>query len=93
MKKQLKNTKKYYKTVVKVEVLSESPIAELSLSELDYEITNGNWSGEVLYGSPKVLNGKEMAKALEKQGSAPEFFMIDENGEDVNEDEETKDKE
>ena len=76
--------RKFYKTVFKIEVLSEEPLhGNLNLSDLDYKITKGNCSGTYNVQSVKELNGKQIAKELEKQGSGPEFFQIDAKGNDI----------
>lgn len=75
--------KKLYKNVVLVEVLSDEPvdISGLSLSQIDYEITEGMWSGrsEVKVAN-KELKGVRAVAAVLKQGSSPDFFSMDEQG-------------
>jgi hypothetical protein len=76
--------RKFYRTKVTVEVLSEDPIAtDASLYSICEAITTGGCSGVVNISEPGVLNGKEAAVALLKQGSDPEFFRIDEQGKDL----------
>jgi len=78
--------RKFYKTVVEFEVLSEEPLPDnVDLETLDYETSAGSWSGRFLETKQKVLNGKQAAKALQVQGSDPEFFRLTENGEDLEE--------
>jgi hypothetical protein len=74
--------RKFYKTIITVEVLSEKPLQYSDLSHVHYEITDGHCSGIYSNDSPKILNGKQTAKALLKQGSDPEFFCLDKNGND-----------
>jgi len=52
---------------------------------VQYEITEGYCSGVVKNKGSKVINGKQAATALLKQASDPEFFQIDEKGNDVEE--------
>jgi len=77
--------RKFFKTVLKVEILSENkPIDDtLSLSEIAYEITEGGCSGKVETEMAVKLSGKEMAQALQAQASDPEFFQLDEEGNDL----------
>lgn len=75
--------RKFYKTIIQYEILSEEPIECVSLSDIDYETTEGRWSGRFLETKQKTLNGLETAKALEEQGSDPEFFNLNVIGEDV----------
>ena len=78
--------RKFYKTIIQLEVLSEYPIEDKTLGDINYEIDEGDCSG--LYTTlvqDEICDGKEMAELLIKQGSEPEFFMLDENGNDLNE--------
>ena len=75
--------RKFYKTIVEVEVLSEEPFADEDLATVQYEITEGHCSGVVNNKGSKALNGKQVANALIKQGSDPEFFQIDDKGNDI----------
>ena len=82
--------RKFRKYIVEIELLSEEPWDDLdcaSLSDIDYEMTEGHCSGRVKIKSDVELNGLQMAKALMKQGSDPEFFLIDEKGRDIDIDE------
>ena len=75
--------RKFYKTMVQYEVLSEEPIEQVDLDRLKYEITEGRWSGRLYTLQSTELNGLQAAMALENQGSDPEFFNLDINGDDV----------
>jgi hypothetical protein len=77
--------RKFYKTVVSYEILSEEPIGEVSLEDIAYECENGHWSG--VFGDTVIteLTGKEMAEAARKQGTDPEFFMLDDDGNTIDE--------
>lgn len=74
--------RKFYKTTITFEVLSEEPIGSVSLSDLEYMTTEGHCSGQFKDTIEQVLNGKEMADALTEQGSDTEFFELDEDGND-----------
>lgn len=72
---------KYYKTIVTVEVLSEEPIPNWTdLENLNYQITYGDWSGEVNIGTSEEVDAKTIAKLLINQGSDPGFFNLDQEG-------------
>ena len=77
--------RKFYRTVVKIEVLSEDPLSEeLTMGDLEYEITEGDCSGRIIAEAQnEVLTGKECADILIKQGSSTEFFMLEEDGKDI----------
>ena len=77
--------RKFYKTVFQIELLSEEPISPDSLEEIS-RLAEGDCSAKWGEKSHKTLNGKQAAKELQKQGSDPEFFMIDENGNELEED-------
>lgn len=77
-------TRKFYKTVFAVEVLSQSPIpGRMELEDVLRECRDGEYSMRSLGCEEKELNGKQAARALRKQGSAPEFFQLTDKGEDV----------
>ena len=76
--------RKFYRTVFTVEVLSEEPIRpDIDLVDLAYEITDGHASGRMDITEGKVLTGPQAAVALKAQGSDPEFFQLNDKGEDI----------
>jgi hypothetical protein len=76
--------KKYFKTTFKVEVLSEGgPASSMTLEEVLYEITHGEFSGDFEVVSVKELTARQAARELINQGSDPAFFNLDENGNDL----------
>ena len=76
--------RKFFKTVFQVTVLSEEKlVGPFGLDYLAEEVKEGEWSGEMKMLIHKEINGKQAAKALLAQGSEPEFFQIDENGNDL----------
>ncbi len=75
--------RKFYRTVFTVEVLSEEEPSPLDLETLNYQITDGDWSGVVEKGQSLKIDGKQMAKLLIKQGSDPSFFNLTDTGEDL----------
>lgn len=87
--------KKIYRTVVRYEILSEEPFSDKSgdnedlLSFIARECIYGSWSGHFL--EEEVLNeeleGKKAADAIIAQGSDTEFFNMDEEGNNLEEEE------
>jgi hypothetical protein len=74
--------RQFHKTVIKVTVLSEEPYDNTDIHQLAYDISDGDCSGEVRIVSSKILTGRQAVKALQAQGSDPEFFRLTEDGED-----------
>ncbi len=74
--------RKFYKTVITVTVLSEDePVStDCELGTIVYQITDGNWSGEVENDGGTELTPAQAAQELIAQGSDPSFFKLDENG-------------
>ena len=78
------STRKFYRTLVTVEVLSEDKIPyPTSLEDVVREIMDGDYSGRVLSAFYGVKSGPEIAKLLKSQGSSPEFFRLDDKGNDL----------
>ena len=77
--------KTIYKTIIQVEVLSEEPIHEsMSLDQIEEECNTGSFSGiHTIIVSNKPIKGIAAVKEMRKQGSSPEFFQMDENGNDI----------
>ena len=79
---------KYYKTVIQVTVISEGQYTNENLEGINDDITDGPCSGAVETVSQVELTAKEAADALMEQGSDPEFFQLDEDGNPLDADEE-----
>jgi len=78
--------RKFYMTKVVVTVLSEEELnPSLNLEQLHYAITEGECSGQTEIMTPKIINGKQAAKALLNQASDPSFFRLTKDGEDTEE--------
>jgi hypothetical protein len=76
--------RKFYKTTYTLVILSEQPINEMaSLEDLQYEITDGEFSGITHRDKEEIVDGKAMADLLKGQGSDPEFFRLDAEGNDL----------
>lgn len=82
--------RKFYRYVFELEVLSEELLdpSGITLDDLSYETTQGHCSGMMTVKKTEEVSGKRMAKLLKKQGSDPEFFQLDDKGNDVKEDNE-----
>lgn len=83
-------SKKYYKTIVQIEILSENEPYGLigageSLSAIEYDITEGHFSGVIETKGFTELTAKEAADALVVQGSGTEFFQLDADGNEIDE--------
>ena len=74
--------RKYVKTVIRVEVRSEGePVPKgWSLTDVEHEFVEGDWSGHVEDVEVQELTPREAAQALIAQGSDPEVFGLDEEG-------------
>lgn len=79
--------KKIYRSTIVVEVLSSEPLNDdylNNLSAVDHDITFGDCSGLVKIQSMNVsLSGHEAVEAVLNQGSSPDFFQMDMEGNDV----------
>ncbi len=77
--------RKFYRTIIEVEVLSEEPIGDMDMDMIKYHTdTTGDFSGKYTTKSQdEEMDGVETARALMEQGSDPEFFGLDENGNDL----------
>jgi hypothetical protein len=76
-------TRKFYKTIVTIEIISDEIYKFDSLEQVTHDITYGDCSGQVEAVKNEELNGEQAATALLKQGSDPEFFNIDKDGNDL----------
>ena len=85
MKRKPKISKrKFYKTVITIEVLSEEPIEPgTDLETIAHECKEGDWSLGYVNEKETILNGKQAAKALLNQASDPSFFQLNAKGEDI----------
>jgi hypothetical protein len=79
--------RKFYRTIIQVEVLSETPYNETDLEQVAYDINQGEQSGKVSIISSDEMDGKTAATKLKEQGSDPDFFMLDIHGNDIHDDE------
>jgi len=63
--------RKFHRTVVQVEVLSEAPLVPVALDTLHHMITEGDCSGHAKTVLEEELDGKQVAEALLNQASEP----------------------
>lgn len=76
--------RKFYRTLLTLEILSEyDPVTDMSLADINYAITEGDYSGVMSVQSFEQLTSKQMADCTIAQGSDPEFFGLDATGNDV----------
>lgn len=79
-------SRKFYRTLFTVEVLSEEPVPDdMDLEGILEECTSGSYSGDVKRGKCFILNGQMAAQGLLRQRSDPGFFQLTEKGEDIDE--------
>jgi hypothetical protein len=71
-------SKKFYRQIFEVEVLSEGePLNNVSLQDIDYQITDGHCSGIVKETVREEVSSEKIAELLKAQGSDPEFLLGD----------------
>jgi hypothetical protein len=76
--------RKFYRTVIAIEVLSEEPIpAGMELENIVHDCVEGSYSMRPLKHKEIEINGRVAAQNLIRQGSDPSFFQLTKNGNDV----------
>jgi len=76
--------RKFFLNKFTICVLSEDvPLEVDDLSDVDYEIDQGDCVGGTLEVEAAPLTAKETVDKLYEFGSEPGFFRLDEDGEDV----------
>lgn len=75
--------KKFYKTTIRVTVLSEDPFDCTDLETIAEATDKGDCVGEVDNEGSVEVTGKEMADLLYAAGSEPGFFQIDDDGKNI----------
>jgi hypothetical protein len=77
------DSRRFFKTTYRITVLSEClPASGLSLEDLNYEITDGKFSGTVTDDGGIELTANQMCQALNEQGSCLDFFNLEEVADD-----------
>ncbi len=83
--------KKIYRSVISVEVLSDRPLNDVflcNLNAVDYQITHGECSGKIeVLSMNQTLEGHDAVIAVIAQNSSPDFFQMDMEGNDIMESE------
>lgn len=79
----VQSKRKFYRTTIKVVVLSEEPFDYDDLYGVHLAITDGDCSGHYETAKSETLTAKQAAKALQAQGSDPEFFQLTDEGKDI----------
>lgn len=82
--------KSIYRTVFTFTVLSPEPLEEgISLTDLDYETDEGQSLRGKMKRKDTILTGKVAVNEIYKLGSDPDFFFMDEDGNDKSEENES----
>lgn len=74
---------KFYKTVIKTTVLSDEPFQWDDLSQIHQSITDGECVGSTEEVSQEEITPKECSKLCLELSSDPEFFNLDEEGNEL----------
>jgi hypothetical protein len=69
--------KKYYRTIIEIEVLSDEEVGFTDLDGVIEAITDGDCSGSWEQKDSQPVSKEEMRELLAKQGSDPDFFDLD----------------
>ena len=85
--KQKMTKRTFYKTTITFEVLSEKPIPDdMNISEVMQAADGGPYITNLEETWERQrLNGKQAADALRQFGGDPSFFMLDDEGCDIDE--------
>ncbi len=76
--------RQFYRTTYTYTVLSENPMADsLSLTDIAYMTDEGDCVGRFGETKTETLTSKEAADALNDAGSEPGFFMLNDDGEEI----------
>lgn len=79
--------KKLYRTVIQIEVLSDEPYEGTDLDTIMYDITDGHCSGLVSdVTRNETLEGSAAVNEVKKHGTDLDFFQMDEEGNEIDED-------
>jgi|APSaa5957512576_1039674.scaffolds.fasta_scaffold48596_3 hypothetical protein len=71
----MSDEKKYYRTVIVLEVLSAESIQEMELLDIVNECNDGSFSGDTLTTDEHEVSEDQMATLLEMQRSSPDFLI------------------
>ncbi len=74
----------FYKYEIAIRVLTEGPIpSDMSLEEIIREATNGGYSMSLVKKVRTQIDAHQVANRLAGQGTEPEFFNLDSEGNDL----------
>ena len=76
------SARKFYKKVIQVTILSETKDIPTDLSDVAYQIAEGDMNGNIEEIEDREIGSIEVADLLLESHSDPGFFMLDEYGED-----------
>lgn len=77
--------RKFHKQTIVFEVLSEDPLSGYeTLNDLFHMTTTGDCSGRTISSTHEEIDGKTAADTLYEHGSEPEFFRLNDEGDDKN---------
>jgi hypothetical protein len=77
--------KTIYKTIVRIEILSEEPLTgNEDIIDINEQVIDGEWSGITKIGVSEPISGKRAVDETLNQGSDPAFFAMDNNGYELN---------
>ena len=79
-----KSKRKFYRTIIQIEVLSETPYSSTDLEKINDDITNGDQVGDVtIITDSEEMDGKTCADKLAAMGSESDFFCLTVHGHDT----------
>ena len=78
-------TRKFFKTTITFEVLTQEPIPDgMLLESIIANTIHGDYVGKQPTFETKELNGEQTVEELMESGSEPDFFQLDFDGDDTN---------
>ena len=76
--------RKFFRSVIRLEVISTGPYeAPVNFEQLGYNISAGPDLGTATVLESQELNGQQTVAAMRKMNWNPEWFELDENGNDL----------
>ena len=75
--------RKFFKTVIRMTILSEDAPVFGSLAEIERAVDDGDLVGQVSVLKQIQISPRATARALSRYGSEPGFFQLKGNGEDL----------
>ncbi len=70
----------FHRKVFQIEVLSDSPLNDMSLEQINYAMSMGDCIGREVEVSDEEITSKQCAKLCYELGSEPEFFQLSDEG-------------